>query len=228
MDTLLLALRVVLSLGAVVGVLWLVQRRVTRTSRTRGTADPLTVVARRGLGQKASVVVVDTGGQRFVLGVTEHNVNVLHTSEAPAGDNLPEAIREVSRLRLVSPAARPEYAVQPEDTAQPRDTGQPEDTGQPRDTGQPENPAQTGAEAFAHMLEAARGNPEAMRRTLLHGVPPTGMSPAGRRSAAGDGGLAAAPQRFRERNRSSALDGSILAPSTWKQAAAVIRKGIIG
>ena len=84
MDTLLLALRVVLSLGAVVGVLWLVQRRVSRVTRSGGPADPLKVVARRGLGQKASVVVVDTGGQRFLLGVTEHAVNVLHTSEVPA------------------------------------------------------------------------------------------------------------------------------------------------
>ena len=173
MDTLLLALRVVLSLGAVVGVLWLVQRRVTRTTRGRGTGDPLKVVARRGLGQKASVVVVDTGGQRFVLGVTEHAVNVLHSSEAPAEETVPEASREVSRLRLVAEAA------------------QPEETGE------------TGAEAFAQMLDEARGNPEAMRRALLHGVPATGTAPAGRRSATADGGLAAAPQRFRERNRSS-------------------------
>ncbi len=84
MDTLILALRVVLSLGAVIAVLWLVQRRVSRGAGVRGTADPLKVVARKGLGQKASVVVIETGGQRFLLGVTEHSVNVLQELEVPA------------------------------------------------------------------------------------------------------------------------------------------------
>ncbi|MCY0903394.1 flagellar biosynthetic protein FliO [Arthrobacter sp. H14-L1] len=84
MDTLILALRVVLSLGAVIAVLWLVQRRVSRGAGVRGTADPLKVVARKGLGQKASVVVIETGGQRFLLGVTEHSVNVLQELAVPA------------------------------------------------------------------------------------------------------------------------------------------------
>jgi len=224
MDTLLLALRVVLSLGAVVAVLWLVQRRVTRNTRGRGTADPVKVVARRGLGQKASVVVVDTGGQRFVLGVTEHSVNVLHSAEAPDDGDLPRASREVARLRLVGETAQPESA-QP-GYAQPDYSQQ--------DYAQPQAAGEAGAQAFAQMLAEARGNPDAMRRALLRGVPDSGMGspgtatsvPATRRSAHAPAG---APQRFRERHRSSsALDGSILAPSTWKQAAAVIRKGIIG
>ena len=221
MDTLLLALRVVLSLGAVVAVLWLVQRRVTRTTRGRGAADPLKVVARRGLGQKASVVVVDTGGQRFVLGVTEHAVNVLHTSEAPDDGVLPELSREASRLRLVPHAVQAEYPSQTLTDATATDGG-------------PEG--QAGADTFARMLDQARGNPDEVRRVLLHGVPAAGApaemgsdgrAPMTRRSA--HGATPVVPQRFRERNRSSSpLDGSILAPSTWKQAAAVIRKGIIG
>jgi flagellar protein FliO/FliZ len=89
MDPLMLALRVILSLGAVVGVIWFVQKRVNgHQSRTR-TGDPLTVVARRGIGAKASVVVLDTGGKRFVLGVTEHAVNVLHTDDAPDPAEVP-------------------------------------------------------------------------------------------------------------------------------------------
>jgi flagellar protein FliO/FliZ len=83
-DTLILALRVILSLGAVVAVLWLLQRRISRGARGIRTEEPLRILARRGLGSKASVVVVETAGQRFVLGVTEHAVNVLHTSDAPA------------------------------------------------------------------------------------------------------------------------------------------------
>lgn len=84
MDVLALALRVVLSLAFVVVLLWYIQRRVSRTQRGAGAGDPLTIVARRGLGQKSSVVVVETDGKRFMLGVTEQSVNVLHTSDAPA------------------------------------------------------------------------------------------------------------------------------------------------
>lgn len=84
MDVLTLALRVVLSLAFVVVLLWYIQRRVSRTHQGARAGDPLTIVSRRGLGQKSSVVVVETDGKRFLLGVTEQSVNVLHTSDAPA------------------------------------------------------------------------------------------------------------------------------------------------
>jgi flagellar protein FliO/FliZ len=89
-----LALRVILSLGAVVALLWIIQRRVAGPKRGARTGDVLNVVSRRGLGQKSAVVVVETDGKRFLLGVTEHSVNVLHTSDAPvpvpAEDPAPE------------------------------------------------------------------------------------------------------------------------------------------
>ncbi|HEX9089674.1 MAG TPA: flagellar biosynthetic protein FliO [Arthrobacter sp.] len=83
MDVLSLSLRVVLSLAFVVLVLWYIQKRVSKAQRGTRAGDPLTIVARRGLGKSSSVVVVETDGKRFVLGVTEQSVNVLHTSEAP-------------------------------------------------------------------------------------------------------------------------------------------------
>ena len=43
----------------------------------------MTVVGRQGVGSKASVVVVDVDGTRFVLGVTEHAVNVLQSGDRP-------------------------------------------------------------------------------------------------------------------------------------------------
>jgi flagellar protein FliO/FliZ len=82
-DTLVIALRVALSLAVVVGLLWFMQRRITRSQRVSKNAQLITVVGRQGVGQKASVVVVDIDGQRFVLGVTEQNVNVLQSTEAP-------------------------------------------------------------------------------------------------------------------------------------------------
>ncbi len=87
MDTLFVALRVALSLAAVLGLLWVLQRRLTRGSRGTRSQNLVTVVGRQGLGQKASVVVVDIDGRRFVLGVTEQSVNVLHGGDPQsAGD----------------------------------------------------------------------------------------------------------------------------------------------
>ncbi|TFC96621.1 MULTISPECIES: flagellar biosynthetic protein FliO [Cryobacterium] len=83
MDTVLVALRVALSLAAVLGLLWVLQRKLTKGSLGARTPNLVTVVGRQGLGQKASVVVVDIEGRRFVLGVTEQSVNVLHGGEEP-------------------------------------------------------------------------------------------------------------------------------------------------
>ncbi|MGO4384490.1 flagellar biosynthetic protein FliO [Specibacter sp. RAF43] len=82
MDTLLLVLRVALSLGVVVVLLWMAQKRWVKGNRSPVEAD-LQVVSRRSVGQKASVVVVDSDGQRFLLGVTENTINVLHSGPAP-------------------------------------------------------------------------------------------------------------------------------------------------
>lgn len=82
MDTLLAGVRVALSLGVVLGVLWYAQRRFTRGGSGKRAAGLVSVVGRQGIGQKASVVVVDVDGSRFVLGVTEQAVTVLHSGAA--------------------------------------------------------------------------------------------------------------------------------------------------
>lgn len=87
METLFVALRVLVVLGVIVGLLWFVQRRVTRGRGARGgrsrRGNAVSVVGRQGVGPKASVVVVDVDGNRFVLGVTERAVNVLHAGARP-------------------------------------------------------------------------------------------------------------------------------------------------
>ncbi len=121
MDTLLLALRVILSLAAVLGVIWYVQRRVSKGNRSR-QGKTITVVGRQGVGAKASVAVIDVDGKRFLLGVTEHSVNILHTSdtpEAPAaafsralteegGDLAVEAVRPASSSPLAGSILSPD------------------------------------------------------------------------------------------------------------------------
>jgi flagellar protein FliO/FliZ len=83
MEPVFLALRVVLSLAVVLGLLWIVQRRLGRKSRRNNTGDLVTVVTRRGISQKVTVVVVEVDGMRYLLGVTENSDYVLGTSEAP-------------------------------------------------------------------------------------------------------------------------------------------------
>jgi flagellar protein FliO/FliZ len=89
-ETIFLALRVVVALGAVFGALLFAHRWITKG---RPGSQPrnrqISVVARQGLGAKAGVAVVDAGGRRYLLGVTEHAVTVLDTlgpAEAPTGE----------------------------------------------------------------------------------------------------------------------------------------------
>lgn len=91
MDTLVLALRVLLSLAVVLGLLWVLQRKLARGTAGSSGEAPLTVVSRRNISPKAAVVVVETDGKRFLLGVTEQSVNVLHTSDAPEPAPAPAA-----------------------------------------------------------------------------------------------------------------------------------------
>ncbi|NEN05195.1 flagellar biosynthetic protein FliO [Diaminobutyricibacter tongyongensis] len=88
MDAVLTMLRVVVSLAAVLGVIWYLHRRVSRRQLgTKKKSNPVTVVGKQGIAAKASVVVVDVDGRRLVLGVTEHSVNVLHSAEpAPVAE----------------------------------------------------------------------------------------------------------------------------------------------
>lgn len=100
MDAFLLVLRVGLALTVVMVLLWMAQKRFSRGGRQGGQAV-VEVVGRRNVGQKASVVVIESAGQRFLLGVTEHSINVLHTSDAPLPD--PEA--DLVGLNLVGDPA---------------------------------------------------------------------------------------------------------------------------
>jgi flagellar protein FliO/FliZ len=86
-DTLVVTLRVALSLGVVLALMWVLHR----ASRKRFSGKPsgrraatVEVVGRQGIGGKASVVVVDVEGERLVLGVSEHGVNLLTSGQAPA------------------------------------------------------------------------------------------------------------------------------------------------
>ena len=92
MDTLIVAVRVVLSLGVVLALLWYLQRRLSRGSLVKSVAHPVTVVGRAPIGQKASVVVIEVDGTRLVLGVTEQAVTVLHEKPLAPNSSLDDAV----------------------------------------------------------------------------------------------------------------------------------------
>ncbi|WP_108252362.1 FliO/MopB family protein [Planctomonas deserti] len=103
MDTLVLAARVTLSLAVVLGVLWFLQRRVTRSTRVKRAASAVTVVTRQGIAPKASVVVVDVEGSRYLLGVTEQSVTLLSSGQAPVSPAVLSAVPSPSPRSESSP-----------------------------------------------------------------------------------------------------------------------------
>jgi len=226
MDTVFVALRVALSLGVVLALLWVLQKRLVTGARRSGKASaPVTVVARQGLGAKASVVVVDVEGERLVLGVTESSVTVLAASEAPAapaplalvpGPTAPAplgavasapAVPQEARVTPIAPVAAPAPAVVPAPAPVSFDAVL---------ATQPPVPVAA--------LTAAAVEPAAPADQLR----PRG---AARRAATASARRPAAPRDPRERARGRAatpLEGSILAPATWRQAAAALRAGRAG
>ena len=193
MDALILGLRVVVALGAVLGLMWFLQRRLGQGAGRRRADRALTIVSRQSLGQKASVVVVDAAGQRFLLGVTEHAVNVLHTGDIPP-EPVEVPVPGISRglgdfariLAEASPLAGNHFSSQP--------------AGPPAD----------GADGADDAADGVLDLPPSRRSSLHRNSHARG--PAGRGDANGASGH-------------PPLHGSILAGSTWKQAAAALRSG---
>jgi flagellar protein FliO/FliZ len=91
-DSLLLALRVIVALGVVIAVIWFLRKRNSPAGRGRRVPKPVSVIARQNLAPKVSVAVVEFGGKRFLLGVSEHGVTVLHDEELELADEAPAAV----------------------------------------------------------------------------------------------------------------------------------------
>ena len=75
MDQFLLAIRVVVSLAIVLGLMWALSRLTKGRTPSKGV--PLEIISRAAVGKKASVVVVRIGERGLVVGVTEHSMALL-------------------------------------------------------------------------------------------------------------------------------------------------------
>ena len=215
MDTVVVGLRVVLSLGVVLALLWVPQKRLVKGGRagTRATSQ-VSVVARQGVGAKASVVVVDVEGERLVLGVTESSVTVLAAADRPVDAGALTLVPEPrtdevvpgAQEARVTPIAPVAFAsVLSAEGAAARDglSARPVDT--------------TPADAVLAETTPADAVPVELLR-------PRG---AARRAAASRPRDLAERRGGRGRTAKS-IEGSILAPDTWRQAAAALRSGRAG
>jgi len=227
-DTLFVALRVALSLGVVLALLWVLQKRLVKGVRGSGkSAAPVTVVARQGLGAKASVVVVDVEGERLVLGVTESSVTVLSAAEVPGPAPLalvpapvvPVTAPQEARVTPIAPVAAPAPAVVPAPAPMSFEAVL---------ATQPPLPVAAVPAASVAAVAPAAPAPVAPAPELLR---PRGAARRAATAASASATAARAPRDPRERRRgraSTPLEGSILAPGTWRQAAAALRAGRAG
>lgn len=211
MDAVVLGLRVLLSLTVVLGLLWYLHRKVSRYNRTGNKTDPVTVVTRQGISPKASVVMIEAEGKRFLLGVTDQSVNVLHTSAAPGLVSVP--------------------------TLADSDTD--DDGGRPHRRERQPGDSTDGGATFARVLSLATasgdsGSNRAARRRagsqpIAEAAPP-GLGPTTRADLKRSGRRAARPAAAHAPTPrpASPLAGSILSPVTWKQTAAALRQGRTG
>jgi len=82
-STLILFARLILSLGVVIGLMWVAanvlrKRGFTGVAGRRVTRGPeVELIARRPLGRNASIAVVRVGDRSLVVGVTDHQVTKL-------------------------------------------------------------------------------------------------------------------------------------------------------
>ena len=81
-ETLLLALRVGVSLLLVLALLWFLSRRLG-AGRAASRRLPITVLGRQNLGRRSGVAVVDVAGRTLVLGVSDTEVRLI--TELPSG-----------------------------------------------------------------------------------------------------------------------------------------------
>ncbi|WP_345711521.1 flagellar biosynthetic protein FliO, partial [Kineococcus glutinatus] len=127
METLAVLARMSVSLVAVLGLMWLIARRMRRSRSAGAAGSGLAVLERTSIGHKAGVAVVRVGDRALVVGVTEQQVSLL--SELALDAVLPTAadgedstgVREVevpdSPGALASPAFAAALAAQTDGTA---------------------------------------------------------------------------------------------------------------
>jgi flagellar protein FliO/FliZ len=85
METVTLIGRLLISLAAVLGLMWVIARRVKRPTRGR-SAGLVDVLGRRQLSRTASVAVVRVLDQALILGITDGHVSLIGETDLTAAE----------------------------------------------------------------------------------------------------------------------------------------------
>ncbi|GAA1109581.1 flagellar biosynthetic protein FliO [Arthrobacter flavus] len=238
MDAVVLGLRVLLSLAVVLGLLWYLHRKISRFNRTGNKADPVTIVTRQGISPKASVVMIEADGKRFLLGVTDQSVNVLHTSAAPGLAAVPALSDDDDAHRAGSDRAnaRPDVGGATFARVLSLATGEAHSAEGRTDGGDPgerRRPARRRAGTDS-MTAPTNINQAALTRAGLRDDParndpaPDHHKRSGRRAARPATAQAGARPANLNPSKPSPLAGSILSPETWRQTVSALRQGRAG
>ncbi|WNM27416.1 flagellar biosynthetic protein FliO [Demequina capsici] len=112
MDSLLLVLRVGLSLAAVLGLLWWLSRRMQARVGVK-RRESLNILGRQQLSRRSGVALIEAAGHRIVVGYGDEGVTFLHDAgempeEAPAA--VPAARVEVDLADVDATGAAPREA----------------------------------------------------------------------------------------------------------------------
>lgn len=225
MDTLVLAARTALALACVLGLIWVVARKVGwGKGGRRATGPAIEVVGRQALGRHAGVAVLAVGERRLLVGFGEQQVTMLSELDAVAAVDEPvevepsRAAKPLFSWRKAAPAPLPadDFA----STLAAVEAEAPAPAVAAPDGVMP-SAAATAALVAAHsaLTNAARlipTQPSPGEHTAVPGlagaqvadIDPADLAPAAEPVAVNSG----------------SLDGSILAPSTWKQAVSALRE----
>jgi flagellar protein FliO/FliZ len=90
METVTLIGRLLISLAAVLGLMWVIARRVKRPLRGR-SAGLLDVLGRKQLSRTASVAVVRVLDQALIIGITDGQVSLIGETDLAAAEAAIEA-----------------------------------------------------------------------------------------------------------------------------------------
>jgi flagellar protein FliO/FliZ len=104
MDTVAVVGRLLLSLAVVLGLMWVIARRVKRGAGGKGRSNRLIdVLSRQQLSRTASVAVVRVLDQALIVGITDGQITVLGDTDLDAA----QAQLEVESARPRPAASRP-------------------------------------------------------------------------------------------------------------------------
>jgi flagellar protein FliO/FliZ len=119
-------LRVVVSLGLVLALLWVAARYLARSRAGRSSGVDVDVLARVPLAQKSSLAVVRLGEQALVLGITESRVELLTSGPVADVADLADMadvadVADVARLADLAQRSQPTQPAQPAEAPRPVD-----------------------------------------------------------------------------------------------------------